>query len=421
MACAGSQRGNDALGAAEKLESLERLRVGHADVRGTLRRLQVAVLRADARIVQARRDAVRLDHLAVRVLQQVRQAAVQHPRLAGHQRRGVLVAVDARSAGLDADQLHRVVRHERVEQADGVAAAADARDRVVGQPPRRLHELLSRLAADDRLEVADQHGVGVGPHDAADQVVRRLDVRDPVADRLVDRVLERPAAGGYGPHLGAQQPHPEHVQRLAADVLLAHVDDALLFEHRAHRRRSDAVLACAGLGDDPLLAHALRQQALAHGVVDLVRAGVRQVLALEVDLRPAQLPRQVLRVVERRRAADVRPSQAVEVLGERIVVARLPIDLLQLLQGVHERLGDEPSSEVAEVAGLVGQRHRLRHPAVSFAPTSALAGKSIIRQRRRRVRVHTRLGGCLNLPGVAREEAAADEAWAASGGNGWGR
>ena len=42
--------------------------------------------------------------------------------------------------------------------------------------------------------------------------------------------------------------------RLAAHVLGAHVDDALEAEARADRRRRDAVLARAGLGDDALLA-----------------------------------------------------------------------------------------------------------------------------------------------------------------------
>ena len=44
-----------------------------------------------------------------------------------------------------------------------------------------------------------------------------------------------------------------------------------------------AVLARARLGDDALLAHAPGEKDLADGVVDLVRAGVGQVLALEPD------------------------------------------------------------------------------------------------------------------------------------------
>ena len=43
------------------------------------------------------------------------------------------------------------------------------------------------------------------------------------------------------------------------------------------------MLAGARLGDHPLLAHAHRQQRLAHGVVDLVGTGMVQVLALQIN------------------------------------------------------------------------------------------------------------------------------------------
>ena len=113
------------------------------------------------------------------------------------------------------------------------------------------------------------------------------DVGDPVAHRFVDRVLQRAAARVDAQHLGAEQPHAEDVQRLALHVLRAHVDVALEAEQRAGGRRRDAVLARAGLGDDPPLAHALGQQRLAERVVDLVRAGVGEVLALQEDARAA--------------------------------------------------------------------------------------------------------------------------------------
>ena len=51
------------------------------------------------------------------------------------------------------------------------------------------------------------------------------------------------------------------------------------------------MLAGAGLGDDALLAHAPREQDLAEHIVDLVRAGVVQLLALEIDLGAAELAR----------------------------------------------------------------------------------------------------------------------------------
>ena len=97
----------------------------------------------------------------------------------------------------------------------------------------------------------------------------------------------------------------DDVGRLAARVLLAHVDDALQAEARAHGGRRDAVLARAGLGDDAPLAQAPREQRLADGVVDLVRAGVREVLALQLDAGAADVLRSAAR---RGRAASARPT-----------------------------------------------------------------------------------------------------------------
>ena len=66
-----------------------------ADVLGAADVLQLGVLGADAGIVEAGRDRVRLDDLAVRVLQQVGAVAVQHAGRAGGERRRVAAAVEA--------------------------------------------------------------------------------------------------------------------------------------------------------------------------------------------------------------------------------------------------------------------------------------------------------------------------------------
>jgi hypothetical protein len=76
---------------------------------------------------------------------------------------------------------------------------------------------------------------------------------------------------------------------LPFDIVRAHVDDAFQTELGADRGRGHPVLTGAGFGDDPRLAHAAGEQDLAQHVVDLVRAGVVQLVALHVDLRPAQL------------------------------------------------------------------------------------------------------------------------------------
>jgi hypothetical protein len=65
------------------------------------------------------------------------------------------------------------------------------------------------------------------------------------------------------------------------------------------------MLAGAGLGDDARLAHALGQQDLADAIVDLVRAGVIELVALEVDLGAAEMLGQPLGEIQRRRPARI--------------------------------------------------------------------------------------------------------------------
>ena len=72
------------------------------------------------------------------------------------------------------------------------------------------------------------------------------------------------------------------------------------------------MLAGAGFGDDPLLAHAAGEQDLAEHVVDLVRAGVVELVALEIDLRSAEPFGQTLGEIEWARAPDVMFEQMVE-------------------------------------------------------------------------------------------------------------
>ena len=150
-----------------------------------------------------------------------------------------------------------------------------------------------------------------------------------------------------GAYLGAEQAHALDVGTLSPHVFLAHVDDAFEAEPRAHRRRRDAVLAGPGLGDDARLAEAAREHGLAERVVELVGAGVQQVLALEIHALPGQ---EALRERERRRPSSVLPAEGVELVREGRIVRRLAPRGFELVQRGDERLGDEPPAVLAEPA-----------------------------------------------------------------------
>lgn len=163
--------------------------------------------------------------------------------------------------------------------------------------------------------------------------MRILTAGAPVLHRRVHRILQHAGPGLHRMDLRPEQLHAVYVERLPLRIDLAHEDLALHAEERRHRSRRHAVLSRAGLRDEPLLPHTLRQQGLADAVVDLVRAGVIQVLPLQVD-PDAQIGGHPLRLIEQRRPPRIVPVQLLQLCQKgRIVFAGLvglphPVDLI---------------------------------------------------------------------------------------------
>jgi hypothetical protein len=115
------------------------------------------------------------------------------------------------------------------------------------------------------------------------------------------------------------------------------------------------MLAGPGLGDDPCLAHAAGQQDLAERIVDLVAAGVIELVALEVDFRPAEIVGQSLGEIDRARPARVVPVKA----GQLGLVLRVGlgggVGLAQVQHQRHQGLGHIEAAELAELAARVGK------------------------------------------------------------------
>ena len=114
------------------------------------------------------------------------------------------------------------------------------------------------------------------------------------------------------------------------------------------------MLAGAGLGDDPLLAHPHRQQSLTERVVDLVGAGVAQILPLEPDLGPAGVFGEPLGEEERERAADEGGKELIKLGLEERIGPGLVVGGLELVERGRERLGDVAATEPAETAMGIG-------------------------------------------------------------------
>jgi hypothetical protein len=211
------------------------------------------------------------------------------------------------------------------------------------------------------------------------------DAAHPVAQRLVGRVLERAAAAGDFDDLGAEQLHLEDVEVLPPHVLAAHVHVAREPERRRGGRGRDAVLPRAGLGDHPPLAHAPGEQRLPDRVVDLVRAGVVEVFALEVNLRAAEVVGETFSEVQPAGPPDELAEVAVELAFEVRINLRARVLRFELPQRRDERLGHEHPAEAAEVSNCVGQWVRLRHDVHSIRRAFQTAARTTSPATKKRV------------------------------------
>ena len=213
--------------------------------------------------------------------------------LAPGQRRGMATrVVHALTGRLHTDQMHVCVIQEGREHADGVRAATHAGCDVLRQPAVPLQELRARLAPDDRLEVPHHLRERMRPHDRADciQVIGR--VRQVFLEGTVHGFLQRGSPPRHRHQSAPQNAHLRDVRVLFLDVHLAHVDLAGNAHQCTGGCQCHPVLTGSGFGNHLLLAHEAGQQCFAQAVVDLVRTCMVEILALEVDLRAAQLLRQ---------------------------------------------------------------------------------------------------------------------------------
>ena len=152
--------GDDAFVRAQQLEGGDGFLVGDAFVAHALQIVQQGVFGADAGIVEAGGNGPGFVDLAFVALQQIGHRAVEFAGRAAAERGRVAGRVEAIAGGFGADHFAGVVE-EGVEEAHGVAAAADAGDEQVGELAAFFHELRAGFVADDALEIADHLGIGV--------------------------------------------------------------------------------------------------------------------------------------------------------------------------------------------------------------------------------------------------------------------
>src|SRR5262245_50755638 len=105
-----------------------------------------------------------------------------------------------------------------MKHPDRIRTTAHTGHQHVGETVLFSEYLTASLASNDTLKVAHQQGVRVWTKGASQQVIGVSYVRNPIAQRLVDGVLESTGTCLYRPHLRSQKFHAKHVQGLSSHV-----------------------------------------------------------------------------------------------------------------------------------------------------------------------------------------------------------
>jgi len=347
------ERGDEAFHAGEHEEGFDGFLIGGGEVLHAAGILEEGVLGTDGRIVEAGSDGVDRGGFALVVLQHVGIEAVHDAFLAVGHRGGVVADLFTLAEGLDAVDLAGIGQ-EAAEEANGVGAATDAGGDDVREAAGHIKELFAGFDADDALEVTDHHREGMGADDGADAVELGDGVFHVGAEAGVDSFLEGLESEGDRNDLGTEEFHAGDIGCLLGDIDFAHVDVALEAEVGRGSGEGHAVLAGTGFGDEFLLAQIGGQEAFAHAVVQLVRAGVVEVFAFHVDLGGTEFLGQALAMIDRCGAALVVLANGPELSDEFRGAGNRVIGIPNFIHDDFERGRDVGAAVFAIAAVRIG-------------------------------------------------------------------
>ena len=173
---------------------------------------------------------MRRGNLAALILQDITHRALQNPGTTTAvciESGRMLAQATATPAGFDADHSHRLIAQERMKQSDRIRSAADAGNQTIRQTVLLFQDLRPRFPPDHALKIAHHQRIRMRSQRAAQQIISIGNIRHPVAQRFIDRILQGLRSGIDFAHFGAEQLHAEHIQRLTPHVFRSHVNDAL--------------------------------------------------------------------------------------------------------------------------------------------------------------------------------------------------
>src|SRR5438094_7019612 len=123
------------------------------------------MFRPDGGIIEPSRHRMGQFNLAFFVGEQESFRSLKHAEASALKTGRMFAAANAFATGFNADHSNISILQERMEQADGIAAPADAGDEQIRQPFFAFANLAARLNPNDALKVAHHHWIWVRTED----------------------------------------------------------------------------------------------------------------------------------------------------------------------------------------------------------------------------------------------------------------
>ena len=181
-----------------------------------------------------------------------------------------------------------------------------------------------------------------------------------------DGILQGCGSGCDRNDFCAQKAHPVDVESLTDGIFFAHEYDAFHTHEGCGRRGGYTVLTGAGFRDQAGFTNFFSKKCLAKDIVDLMSAGMVQILPFQVDLSAAQVLCHLPGIIEPGRASGV----VVQKIGKFPLKIRIffimIICLFQFNYRVHQRFGDILPAVNAEASVRIGHGISSFHISYSF-------------------------------------------------------
>src|ERR1700736_2703464 len=123
------------------------------------------MFRTDRGIIEAGRHRMGQFDLAFFIGEEKGFRSLQNAEPSTLKPRGVLTTANAFAAGFHPDHPYMLILQEWMEEADRVAATADAGDQQIGQSFFALENLPARFHANDALEITHHHWIRMRAED----------------------------------------------------------------------------------------------------------------------------------------------------------------------------------------------------------------------------------------------------------------